>query len=139
MVGLLLASKNTNENDRHSIHLWPHLHLFPEAANAMDATATCPRQTEIHLDLVIPRFAGDRSVHASVHANIITFAASVKQDSHFKEFVGRWAIMHYNSYVPELDLKPVQFEFNHQVSIFIIHIPTLTQQTAYVTYLQTNA
>lgn len=90
-----------------------------------------------HLDSGITRFAGDCSVHASVHVNSITFAASLKQNSHFKEIVGHGATMHYNSYVPELDLKPVQFEFN-QVSIFIIHIPTLKQQTAYFTYLQTN-
>lgn len=46
--------------------------------------------------------------------------------------------MHYISYVPELDLKPVQFVFYHQVSIIIIHILTLKQQTVYVTYLQTD-
>lgn len=55
-----------------------------------------------------------------------------------KFVVGFVAIMHYDSYVPELDLKPVQFVFNHQVSIIIIHIPTLKQQMVYVTYLQTN-
>lgn len=54
------------------------------------------------------------------------------------KFVGFVATMHYNSYVPELDLKPVQFVFNHQVSIITIHIPTLKQQMVYVTYLQTN-
>lgn len=54
------------------------------------------------------------------------------------KFVGFVAIMHYISYVPELDLKPVQFVFNYQVSIIIIHIPTLKQQMVYVTYLQTN-
>lgn len=51
---------------------------------------------------------------------------------------GLAAIMHYNSYVPELDLKPVQFVFNHQVSIITIHIPTLKQQMVYVTYLQAD-
>lgn len=79
----------------------------------------------------------DRRPRASVVTSV-PFAASLKRDSHFKVFVGRGAIMHYNSYVPELDLKPVQFECNHQVSIVIIHIPTLKQQTAYVTYLQTD-
>lgn len=45
--------------------------------------------------------------------------------------------MHYNSYVPELDLKPVQFLFNHQVSILIIHIPN-AETTNGVCYISTE-
>lgn len=48
-----------------------------------------------------------------------------------------WPNMHYNSYVPELDLKPVQFLFNHQVSILIIHIPN-AEITNGVCYISTE-
>lgn len=52
-------------------------------------------------------------------------------------FIGSMATMHYNSYVPDLDLKPVQFLFNHQVSILIIHIPN-AETTNGVCYISTD-
>lgn len=76
----------------------------------------------------------------TVHIHSITFAFSLEWifTLRMHKFGGFVAIMHYISYVPELDLKPVQFVFNHQVTIITIHNPTLKQQMVYVTYLQTN-
>lgn len=115
-------------NNRHSIHLWPHIDVF---LRLQTLTATCPCRPETH-----PGSSLSQSCRRLIGTHMCPcFSYYVCS---FKEFVGHGAIMHYNSYVPELDLKPVQFECNHQVSIFITHIPTLKQQTAYVTYLQTN-
>lgn len=101
----------------------------------------CSMTSAISLGSLISSFVRDQSIHTT---HSITSAFSFKMFFFFlftlrmHTFVGFVAIMHYNSYVPELDLKPVQFVFNHQVSMLIIHIPTPRQQMVYVTYLQTN-
>lgn len=101
--------------------------------------------SENSLGSLIYSFVRDQSIHTTVkkmsifivlHLHPLFFKWIFTLKMH--KFVGFVAIMHYNSYVPELDLKPVQFVLNHQVSILIIHIPTLKQQMVYVTYLQTN-
>lgn len=80
--------------------------------------------------VLVERLINTYTREITVHIHSITFASSLEWifTLRMHKFVGFVAIMHYNSYVPELDLKPVQFVFDHQVSIIIIHIPTLKQK-----------